>query len=239
MKEKGIVRVVSRKNNKCYIRFFDTEGLCFDLKDNLNNDLNVGDLVEYEHSSYSQDSRITKINPTQEDIAFIKQFQIFLDEVAKNAGIFFRDVLMYGRQKILENGKTEYDIVYNDEQINKLVEDYISSIRTYGVAGCSGYGLFGFMDQLMEHNLFNDKYVDYRKILGENTSEFSIDELPTCVPREISNNIDYDGDPLSIRVEYGDSYFSVELSEYGITTEPYTSGDFQNEMEMITSKCQK
>lgn len=202
--------------------------------------LKVGDYAEityYDNGWSDFGYHCHKITPTKEDIKENKLYHEYLNEIAKNAGAFFRDVLKYSKEKILEVGPTKDDLVYGDIKIENLVGKLITSILTYGLSFNHGHGLFWFCSQLSENNLF-DSFVHYYKVLGLKTSFYDVDNYPSCVPKKYSDSISVyistawdEWNPQSFEMRYGDNYFSIKKLKDRIDVDPYVPGDFQQKMQ--------
>ena len=251
---------VSKKDGDCY--YFrklgaHTDGCLCDVNDRYirlviegKEEINVGDFIiaekrfkDEEENKY--DLYCHKVEPTEQDIENLRVDQEFLLEVAKNAGLFFKEMLDYGKEKILEEGQTEKDIVYGDKKINNLVQRLVDSVTTYGVYSIGGTGLWWFYNQLSKNNLFRS-FVDYRKVLGITIRDLDFGERPTCVPKEYSDRLYlyisttiYDKyNPAVFKLEYGDNSFCIKKYSDKVEVTPYVAGDFKEEMERL-NKYQK
>ena len=203
--------------------------------------LKVGDYAEityYENSWSDFGFHCHKIIPTEEDVKENELYREYLNEIAKNAGAFFKDILMYSKEKIMEAGPTEKDLVYGDIKIANLVKKLVVSILTYGLSSNQGDGLFWFYCQLSQNNSF-DSFVKYDKVLGLKTIFYDYDDPPTCVPKKYSDEINVrirtsawdEWNPQKFEIEYGDYSFCVKKLKDRIDVKPYTPGDFKNAMQ--------
>ena len=209
----------------------------------LDNDetLKVGDYAEityYENSWSDFGFHCRKITPTEEDIRENELYQEYLNEIAKNAGAFFEDILMYSKEKMQEEGPTENDLVYGDIKIQNLVKRLVKSILTYGLNSNRGKGLFWFYCQLSQNNLF-DSFVNYAKELGLKTVFYDYDNPASCVLKKYSDAIEVsisanawdEWNPQMFEINYGDHSFRVKKLKDRIDVEPYVSGDFKVAMQ--------
>jgi len=217
-----------------------------------NQELNVGDFVEihyFENPGHIFGFTCKKKTPTEKDIELNNNYQRYLDAVAKNSGLFLKDVLTFGKEKI-ENTEDKYNILLSDEEINNLIEKYIYSIKVYGIAGGIGRGMFGISLQLKENNLFDKERCDYDKLLGIDIDPFFKRILPSPLPEEYSSKIEisasagaynpnYKNDRVHFIFEYGDRMFRIDSSKSGLSIVPYVEGSFQEEMAKLENNKNK
>ena len=259
--------VITKKDgNQYYFRYYDREsnapghmatlgepdwGSRLIVEDNQ--ELQVGDFVEihyFENYDHTFGFTCKKKEPTEQEIALNENHQKYLDAVAKNAGLFFKDVLTFGKEKI-EKEEEKFDILLSDEEINNLIEKYIYSIKVYGIAGGFGSRMFGFSLQLRENNSFDKERRDYNKLLGVDIAPFIRRVLPSPLPEKYSSEIRFSGSAgaynpkakyfasVHFSFEYGDSMFRIDNSKAGLSIVPYEEGSFQKEMAKLENKKNK
>lgn len=221
-------------------------------------DLEVGDFVE---SEYHKDSHLfsnhygfgqccKKFKPTVEDIQANEMLQKYLDEVAKQAGLFFEDILMISQAEFRKDSTSNpMHIQLSEEEVLSLIQKYTHSIQTYGIVGASGSAAFVIQTQLGVNNLFDEPKHRYEEVLGVDTSPIMPKPLPSCVSSNFIDNrcsghadignprgsyfgngayycVNYDGIPL----------FQVSITEKGVDSIPYEVGKVTQVIENVKSK---
>lgn len=252
--------VTKKEGNRYYFRFYgnsieNSPGTALEIGEECGNlilpkgeTLEVGDYVEgkyYEGEGFSYGYRCHKIIPTERDIKANKLAEDYANAIAENVGPFFKDVLEYGKKKILEAGQTKNDLVYSEKQINTLVKQYMTSLKTFGVSGGMGSGLFVFYLQLSSSNIMGH-FKEYNKILGTKVTSFDMKDYPTCVPKKYADKIFFSGScgytnndswPERFSVEFGDVEIIIKCYTNRVEVEkPYVPGSFQVVMDEIISK---
>ena len=213
--------------------------------DNLN-DLKIGDFYEldyYQNGLTDWGYKCKKITLSEEDLRQYNNHKKYIEEVAKNGGAFLKDLLEYSRETIIKRGKTEFDILLSPEEIEKIVEKFVFSVRTYGVSGSGGEGVIFFQRQMGTNNYFGEERMNYRDLFGVDESPFMRSEYPSCVPEDISSKIYVDGragDPKNNGSGFiavcGDMKCTVKINQDGVNVVPYTPGSFK---KAITAKKKK
>ncbi len=253
MKRKGVV--TRKEGNHYYIRYYgdsisNKAGFDGQIGESLiiqgDEDLEVGDFVE---SEYFEKSNLfpnhhgfgeccEKFKPTAEDIQANEMLQKYLDEVAKQAGLFFKDILTISQAEFRKDSTLNpMHILLSEEEVLSLIQKYTQSIQTYGINGASGSAAFVIQTQLGVNNLFDKPGQIYQDILGVDTSPFMKMQLPSCLSSDFTNNIchgnadignpkgGFFGNGAYYYVNYdGLPLFRVSITKDGVASIPYEVG---------------
>lgn len=208
-------------------------------------DYAVGDYVEYKKVGKKEYTH-EKIEPTEEDKHAEEMMEKYLDAAAKNGGQFFLEVLTCGREQLEYSSDFRNKHALSDEEIQKLVTDYVESIKTFGTIASQHSALKAFWVFLDKNNLFNNEPVDYLDMLGYLAVDPDVypgDDMEwnnankLCVPQECSRWISYDGALSRSYISrfdfaYPGNTFSVDLyDDYELEVEPYIPGSFAKGIE--------
>ena len=249
MIRKGVV--TRKEGNHYFIRYYgesisNSSGFDAELGESLivkgAENLEVGDFIETEYhqrdnvfSSYG--FICEKFKPTNEDIHKNEMLQKYLDEVAEQGGMFFRDILSDSQSEFRKaSTPNPMHILLSDEEILSLVQKYKDSIKTFGIEGSSGSAAFIIQTQLGTNNLFDKPRKRYQDIIGVDTAPFMKRQLPSCVSNyymemcagiaEIGNpGKKFIGNGSTYCINYsGDTLFQVSITESAVNSIPYKKG---------------